>query len=108
MVVLLLSMLTNPICLVWIEQPSLPRFRGEYWNEAITEINIEIESYRTAHPGNRPLPVFLFSNLVEDHRMAEALPNASFPSPTAEYLAFPVGLLPSGWSSPQPPFLGPI
>ena len=93
-VVLALTVLWNPLCRSIVEEHRLPRFRNEDWKEAVAKINADRETFRAANPEREQVPVFLFSNLVEDHRMAdgggERNESAGLAIAESDYLAFPV------------------
>lgn len=66
----------NPIAHSLISNGSIPSFRTENWHSAVDQIDQSI---------NKDETLFLFSNLIEDHRL-----NTELPRKEIEYLKFPV------------------
>lgn len=81
--VMLLTMWLSPVFDTFLTKGRLPEFRREDWKFAVARLNEQ------AKPDE---PLFLFSNLVEDHRVAQmpSRPLTVEDQEFLEYLRFPV------------------
>jgi hypothetical protein len=79
--ILIGSLVTNPWPISAISSGEIPQFRWEDWDSPIREIN-RYQDIATA-------PIFLFANLLEDHRAFERA-NLSL----QDYLRFPLNAVP--------------